>query len=65
MFRIHIYMKVKFRAFFITFGTVEKTFDVPLPIPYIGSIPLPTKPILDFNERGVQLKVNLDGQEAP
>jgi hypothetical protein len=52
-----IYLRVKFRAFGITFGTYERTWREVLPFPLppkaIG------KTILDVDERGVRLLVKL------
>lgn len=53
---LKIWLKVKFRAFGITFGVLEQEFDpIPLPIPNV----VPSQVLLDFNDRGVKLFVKL------
>lgn len=48
---LHVHIKVKFRAFFVTFGVVERDFAVPLPAP------IPPKVWVTMSERGVDLLV--------
>ena len=53
---LRIWLKVKFRAFGITFGTLSQEFD-PIPLPI--AVPVAPQTLLDFNERGVKLFVKL------
>ncbi len=53
---LNVNLAVKFRAFGITFGTVTQGWNIPLDLPAL--ISLPAK-LIAFNERGVQLNVNL------
>ena len=48
---LRVYVRVKFRAFLITFGVIERTFEEPLPLP------LPPRRWVDLDERGVRLIV--------
>lgn len=52
---LFITLSVKFRAFGITFGTLNKEFVVPIPAP----VPLPRQNLLTFSERGVNLTIAL------
>lgn len=53
---LKIWLKVKFRAFGVTFGTLEQEFDpIALPIPAV----VPSQVLVDFNQRGVKLFVKL------
>lgn len=48
---LKVYLRVKFRAFFVTFGVIERTFEIPLPLA------LPPQKYVDLDERGVRLVV--------
>lgn len=52
---LHVMLKVKFRAFFITFAEFNEQWQIPLPIP------VKTEPqqLIVFNKRGVDLRVGL------
>jgi hypothetical protein len=52
---IRVLLTVKFRAFGITFGSVNKEWHRSLGI----GIPIPSKNLVDFNERGVRLIVEV------
>lgn len=54
---LKIHLRVKFRAFFITFYTLDEMFPVALPIA-INLPPQAERQI--FNERGVYLGVLID-----
>ena len=49
---ITVYIKVKFRAFGVTFSTFEKTIEINV------GVPLPSYEGVLVNERGVYLKVS-------
>lgn len=51
-------LDVKFRFLFITWGEIHESWAVPIPLPSLP-VPLPKipNPLVDFNERGVHLKV--------
>lgn len=52
---LQIFLKVKFRAFGVTYGTFAPKFDlIPIPMP-----PTPPQVILDFDQRGVKLFIKL------
>ena len=48
---VYVYLKVKFRAFGITFGTVTKSWTEPVPFP------VTLHKLVDFDERGIRLIV--------
>jgi hypothetical protein len=50
---LHIELKCKFRAFLITFGTINKTWDFTIPAP------VPVQTLLQFSDRGVNLLVQV------
>ncbi len=61
---LHVYVRVKFRAFGITFGVVERSWvldiDSVLPSILVSEQLIGTRtPLLEFNERGVLLTVAL------
>ncbi len=45
-----IHLKIKFRAFFITFANIDETFDLSLAVPAVGRRVL-------YNDRGVLLEL--------
>ena len=49
---ITVSLCVKYRAFGVTFGKMEKQWQIEVPIPW----PM-AQTFIDFNERGVTLKV--------
>lgn len=53
--RIHWELRIRFRAFGITFGKLEKSGDVPVPVP---PLPVPIDKVL-VDERGVWLRVSV------
>lgn len=57
--KIHADLKVKFRAFGITFGTVEQHFNAPLPIQLPVQVPIPTTHLISFHQRGIDLDIYL------
>ena len=52
--KLTVFLTIKFRAFGITFGNIDKKFTEPIPLP----VPLPLRfdKIL-YNDKGVFLKV--------
>lgn len=52
---LHVVLKVKFRAFGITFGTVDKSWDLALPVQLPGAS---GGNLLAFSERGVTLTIS-------
>lgn len=56
---LHVNLKVKFRAFFITFANFEKTWDLPVPVQIPGINPGTS--LIHFSDRGVTLDVKLLG----
>lgn len=65
MLSVNVRLIVKFRAFGITFGTVDKQFAEPIPVVFpvqglIDLIPGLPKLLIKFNDRGVFLAVTLD-----
>jgi len=53
---LDVYLKVKFRAFGITFWTFEQTWHQILPVPVPSGL---SKPILAFSDRGITLTITL------
>ena len=51
--KLYVTLKVKFRAFGITFGTLERFWDFDMPAP------MPNQHILRFDERGVFLSLEV------
>lgn len=51
---IYLHLKVKFRAFFITFGQFDQKVNLPLGI----SVPIPAFDTVLVNERGVFLRAS-------
>lgn len=51
---IRLHLKVKFRAFFITFYTMDEMFDLPIPVPF--TIP-PHAERKIYSDHGVYLGV--------
>lgn len=50
-----VYLRVKFRAFGITFSTVTREWAIPLNVPNVGG--LFDRELLKFDERGILLIV--------
>lgn len=64
MLSIKVILSVKFRAFGITFGTLDKTFVEPLPISIPTTIPIGLpKTLIKYNDRGVNLTVVLQNTD--
>lgn len=53
--KLRVTYSVKFRAMFITFGTISGVREVGLGIPRVPVLPLP----FTFNDRGLNIKVEL------
>lgn len=54
MSKLHVILRVKFRAFGVTFGTLSETWDVPLPL-----VVADDQRLIQFDQRGVRLEVFL------
>lgn len=50
---LHVILKVKFRAFFITFAEFTEQWRIPIPVPTSPE----AKELIIFNKRGVDLRV--------
>lgn len=60
-------LQVKFRSFGITFGTVKETWRIPLDAKFediLHMLPRVNPTIIEFDKRGVRLKVQLLVGEA-
>jgi hypothetical protein len=58
---LKVWLKVKFRAFGVTLGVVERTWIMPLePLLVLNVDQCATGSLIRFNERGVQLTVDVE-----
>lgn len=53
--KLHIVLKIKFRAFGITFANISETWEKPLPFAAVVA----EQNLLNYSERGVTLSIGL------